>query len=107
MDAHRLSKISGSFNPFTEKETLAPGWPLNISFFQGEPVGVGGAAICTCDPCGYDPPMCVCVCGLVCVVCVRVCVEVTASARVFVFQCVSVSLCFVRLSMSSKVLLCY
>ena len=28
MDAHRLSKISGSFNPLTEKEAPAPGWSL-------------------------------------------------------------------------------
>ena len=37
-----------------------------------------------------------CVGGLVCVYMrVRACVQVTVSARVFVFQCVSVLLCFV------------
>ena len=29
---HRLSKISGSFNPFNEKEAPASGWPLSLFF---------------------------------------------------------------------------
>ena len=61
---HRISKISGSFNPFTEKEAPAPGWPMLFLFFHflfvsGGPVQ---CAICTCNP-----PMCVCVCMRTCV----------------------------------------
>ena len=76
-----------------------------------------------------DPPRCVlggwCACVYVCVgactetcehmcVCVCVCVSAVARARrrlyecgVFMFQCASVSLCFVGLSMCSDVILCY
>ena len=48
---------------------------------------------------------CVCVC-----VCVRQCERARAGdyeCGVFVFQCASVSLCFVCLSICSDVLLCY
>ena len=34
LDAHRLSKISHSFSPFTEKEAPAPGWPLSLALFD-------------------------------------------------------------------------
>ena len=82
MDSHRLSKISGSYTPFNEKEAVAPGWPFSLLFLyiyillffviQGEPcadlsvrdplmIGGGGGAEC----------------------------------KGVVFQCVSVSLCFV------------
>ena len=41
--------------------------------------------------------------------CVNACVRAgdSVSARVFVFQCVSVSLCFALLNMISNVLFCY
>ena len=39
LDVHRLSKISGSFNPLTEKEAPVPGWPLLLLFYVG---GGGG-----------------------------------------------------------------
>ena len=63
-------------------------------------------AIRTCDPSVRDPPMCVWRGGA----CVRACVHVLAGdseCRVVVFQWVSVSLCFVWLSMCSNALLCY
>ena len=66
MDVHRLSKISSSFNPFTEK-TLAPGWLLLLLFIlkkiQGDKGLVEGrGAVCTCDTSACDLPVCVCVC---------------------------------------------
>ena len=78
-------------------------------FIRGEPgpwrVGWGGGATCTCYPSMWDLPMCACVWGgLQGLVCMCVHVGNFASARVFVFPCTSVSLCFVWLS--SNVLLC-
>ena len=49
--------------------------------------------------CGIDVHVCVCVCA-------SMCAGDSVSARVFVFQYVSVSFCFVWLSMISNVLLC-
>ena len=34
LDAHRLSKISDSFNLFTEKEALIPDWLMSLFFFS-------------------------------------------------------------------------
>ena len=36
LDAHRLSKISGSFHLLTKKEAAAPGWPLLFWFFYSQ-----------------------------------------------------------------------
>ena len=57
----------------------------------------------------YSLRVCVRVCGWWVGWCVRACVRAgdSVSARVFVFQCVSVSLCFALLNMISNVLFCY
>ena len=120
MPMHRHSKISSSFALFTEKQVwyLAGHCYYLYAFgWMGWVWMGGGEAIHTCDQSAHDPPMCVCVCACVCA-CMQACMRVCARARVcrwldecegvvFRFQCVSVSLCFVWLSMCSNVLLCY
>ena len=116
LDAHRLSKIYNSFNPVTEKEALAPGCHIYIFFCGGRGVRQvhGGGGVLSALAIQVHK-ICLCVCvwggggdgdgGA----CVGVCVGDSVSARVLVFhfQCMSVSLCFVWLSMSSNVLLCW
>ena len=94
-------------------EAPAPGWPLSLFFYffisgwAGWGWGLSALAI-------QVHTLCVCVCwgggwGVV-FVCMRAgnceCEGICVS-DMFVFLCVSVSLCFVWLSMSSNVLLCY
>ena len=68
MDAHRLSKISGSFNPLTEKEAPAPGWSLFfgvVVVFVVSGEGERGHLVYASTR-ERDPAMCVCVCVCVC-----------------------------------------
>ena len=66
LDAHRLSKIYNSFNPFTEKEALAPGCRIYILFLGGVgretgPWGRGVLSALAIQV--HKICLCVCVCG--------------------------------------------
>ena len=89
LDAHRLSKISSSFNLFIEKEAPAPGWLLLFfSVFLSEPgVGVGYLLLwskCACSAYmsvwrGRRVWVCVCVCVCACAgICMSVRCHVSA-----------------------------
>ena len=79
MDAHRLSKISSSFSPLTDKEAPAAGWPLlllcyylyeNVFFLNRLSGGSGGGwHIMYASTTERDPPMCACI-GVPACVCV-------------------------------------
>ena len=88
LDAHRISKISDSFNPFTEKEAPSPHWPLSLfkqKSFWGELGGGGGSYL-------HLQSKCVQVCMHACVwVCAGDC-----ECESVVFQYVLVWLCMTR-----------
>ena len=89
LDAHRLSKISSSFNLFTEKEALAPGWLLLFFLFFLKLAGCwcewSALAIQVCVFCLYEcveGEVCMCVCVYVCE-----CAGVSMSERCCVSAC--------------------
>ena len=109
---------------WTDNEAPAPGWPLLLlSWFPplcSEPVGWGRGHFVYASTSVHDLPRCVWVGWCACVyvhvgactdtcehVCVCECERACVHVQVTVFQCASVSLCFVWLSMCGDILLCY
>jgi len=87
---------------FTVRHTVTK-LSINHSVWRGRGAGAESNRGPACQP-----NACACVYVCVCVrACICVFVQATVIARVFVFQCVSVSLCFVWLSMFSNAILCY